>query len=62
MHRIYNIEQDFPGAVVVNSPSVNAGDIRDARLNRGLGRSCGGRHDHPFHYSCLRNPMDRGAW
>ena len=28
----------------------------------GLGRSLGGGHDNPFQYSCLENPMDRGAW
>jgi len=28
----------------------------------GLGRSSGGGHDNPLQYSCLGNPMDRGAW
>ena len=28
----------------------------------GLGRSPEGRHGNPLHYSCLENPMDRGAW
>ena len=28
----------------------------------GLGRSPGGRHGNPLQYSCLENPMDRGAW
>ena len=27
-----------------------------------LGRSPGGRHGNPLHYSCLENPMDRGVW
>ena len=35
-------------------------------LNRGsipgLGRSPGGEHGNPLQYSCLENPMDRGAW
>ena len=26
------------------------------------GRSPGGEHDYPLQYSCLENPMDRGAW
>ena len=34
----------------------------DARSIPGLGRSPGGRHGNPFRYSCLENPMDRGAW
>ena len=28
----------------------------------GLGRSPGGEHGNLFQYSCLENPMDRGAW
>ena len=28
----------------------------------GLGRSPGGEHGNPLQYSCLENPMDRGAW
>ena len=28
----------------------------------GLGRSHGGGNDNPLQYSCLGNPMDRGAW
>ena len=28
----------------------------------GSGRSPGGGHGNPLHYSCLQNPMDRGAW
>ena len=28
----------------------------------GLGRSPGKRHGNPLQYSCLENPMDRGAW
>ena len=33
-----------------------------AILTGGLGRSPGGRHQNPFQYLCLQNPMDRGAW
>ena len=31
-------------------------------LTPGSGRSPGGRHGNPLQYSCLENPMDRGAW
>ena len=31
-------------------------------LGLGLGRFPGGGHDNPLKYSCLENPMDRGAW
>ena len=40
----------------------NAGDTRDVDLIPGLGRSPGVRNGKPFQYSCLENPMDRGAW
>ena len=48
--------------LVVKNPPANAGDIRDAGLIPGLGRSPGGGHDNPLQYSCLENSMDRGAW
>ena len=38
------------------------GDARDLGLIPGLGRSPGGGHGNPLEYSCLENPMDRGAW
>ena len=41
---------------------ANAGDLRDASSVPGLGRSPGEGHRHPLQYSCLDNPMDRGAW
>ena len=41
---------------------ANAGDIRDVGSFPGLGRSPGGGHGSPLQYSCLENPMDRGAW
>ena len=40
----------------------NAGDVRDVGSVLGLGRSPGGGHGNPLRYSCLENPMDRGAW
>ena len=50
------------GALVVQNLLVSAGDIREAGLIPGLGRSPGGGHDNLFQYSCLENPMDREAW
>ena len=41
---------------------ANPGNIRDVGLIPGLGRSPGGGHGIPLQYSCLENPMDRGAW
>jgi len=47
--------------VVKNLPA-NAGDISDLGLIPESGRFPGGEHDKPLQYSCLENPMDRGAW
>ena len=44
--------------MVKNSPT-NTGDIRDVGLLSGPGRSPGGGHGNPLHYSCLKNPIDR---
>ena len=37
-------------------------DIRDAGSIPGSGRPPGGGHGNPLQFSCLENPMDRGAW
>ena len=44
--------------MVKNTPA-NAGDVDSIP---GLGRSPGGGNGNPLQYSCLENPMDRGAW
>ena len=48
--------------LVVKNPPANAGDSRDAGSISGSGRSPGGGYDNLLQYSCLENPMDRGAW
>ena len=48
--------------LVVKNPPANTENIRDAGLTHGSGRSPGGGHGNPLQYSCLENPMDRGAW
>ena len=47
---------------MVKNLSANAGDIRAVGSVPGSGRSPGGEHGNSPHYSCLENPMDRGAW
>ena len=47
--------------MVKNLPA-NADDSRDVGLISGLRRSPGGGHGNPLWYSCLENPMERGAW
>ena len=49
-------------ALVVKNTAASAGDLRHADLISALGRSIGGGHGNPLHYSGLENPMDRGAW
>ena len=51
---------DFPDNFPDGKESAcNAGDPGSIP---GLGRSLGEGNDKPFQYSCLENPMDRGAW
>ena len=49
----------FPGGSGSKESACNAGDLGSIP---GLGRSPGGGHVNPLQYSCLENPMDRGAW
>ena len=49
----------FPGGSVVKNLPANAGDLG---LILGLERSPGEGNGYPLQYSCLENPMDRGAW
>ena len=44
---------------MVKNPPANAGNVGSIP---GLGRSPGEGNRNPFQYSCLGNPMDRGAW
>ena len=48
--------------LVVKNLPVNVGDIRDMGLIAQSRRSPGGGHGNPLQYSCLENPMDKGAW
>ena len=49
----------FPGGSDSKESTCNAGD---QGLIPGSGGSPGGGHGNPLKYSCLENPMDRGAW
>ena len=49
----------FPGGSVVKKLPANAGDVGSIP---GLGRCPGEVNGNPLQYSCLGNPMDRGAW
>ena len=51
--------EGFPQWLSVKNPPANAGDVGSIP---GSGRSPGEGNGNPLQYSCLGNPMDRGAW
>ena len=48
--------------LVGKNPSASAGDVRGTGLIPGSGRSPAGGHGNPLQFSCLENPIDKGAW
>ena len=57
-----HIPKGFPGGSVVKNPLANAGATEDSGLIPGLGRFPGEGIGNPLQYSCLENPINRGAW
>ena len=49
----------LPGGSDEKESACNTGDLGSIP---GSGRSPGEGKENPFQYSCLENPMDRGAW
>ena len=49
-------------SLVVKNQPASVGDLRDMGSIPGSGRSLGAGHSNALQYSCLENPMDRGAW
>ena len=47
---------------MVKNPPANTGDMRHRFDPQGSERAPGGGHGNPLQYSCLENPMGRGAW
>ena len=47
---------------MVKNQTANAGNLRDMGSVPGSRTSPGRGHGNPLEYSCLENPMDRGAW
>ena len=56
------IETGFPSSSAGKESACNAGDTGDVGSIPGSGRSPGGGNGNLLRYSCLGNPMDRGAW
>ena len=48
--------------LVVKNLPASAGDVRDVGSIPRSGKSPGGGNGNPPQYSCLENPMDKGAW
>ena len=63
-NRIISVRfQDKPfNITVMASLAAQTVNVGDPGLIAGLGRSPGGENGNPLQYSCLENPMDRGAW
>ena len=59
---VFNVKMCFSSGAVVKNPPANAGDSRDVGSIPGLRRSPGIGNGNPLQYSCLENPMYRGAW
>ena len=55
-------QNPMQAALVVKSIPAQAGDVRDAGLIPGSGRSPGGGHGNPLQYTCLENPHGQGTW
>ena len=60
-HPTYLISMGFPGGSVEKNLPANAGDVENTDSIPGLGKLPGEGNGNPFWYSCLENPMDRGA-
>ena len=54
-------DESFPDYSAGKESACSSGDTEDPGLIPALGRSPGREHDNPLQYSCLENPMDRGA-
>ena len=57
--QVYSPGGGFPGGSNNKESACNAGDMGSIL---GSGKSSGGGYGNPLQYSCLENPMDKGAW
>ena len=58
----YSVDIGLPWWLSGKEPSYQCKKHKRHSLIPGLGRSFGRGHGNPLQYSCLENPMDRGAW
>ena len=52
--------QDYPGGSAVKNPPAMQ-EPQETMFSPWVGKSPG-EHGNPLQYSCLENPIDRGAW
>ena len=62
MIQAFILSENIKVALMVKNLLASAGDTGDVGSIPGSGRSRGGGCGNPLQYSCLENPMDRGAW
>ena len=60
--KLYTREWVCLVVLVVKNLPANSGDLKDMGSIPGWQRCPGGGHSNPLQYSCMENPMDRGAW
>ena len=58
-HQFFGDQREFPDSSVGKESACSAGDLSSIP---GSGRSCGEGNGNPLQYTCLENPMDKGAW
>ena len=58
---VFVVFEFFPGGASGKEPTYQC-NVKKVDLIPGLGRPLGGGHSNLLQYSCLENPMDRGAW
>ena len=56
------IKKGFPGGTSSEEPTCQCRKHKRCGFNPWSGRSPGGGHGNPLQYSCLENPLGRGAW
>ena len=61
LNKAFSLYWAFRVTLEVKNLPASAGDVRDTSSIPRSGRSPGGWHGNPLGYSCLENPMDRGA-
>ena len=59
---LFMVCRGFTGGASDKNLPANATDVRDVGLISGWGRFPGERHGNSLQYSCLENPVERGAW